>query len=316
MRRFVPLVLAAAAVLALLAGTVVLAAGDGPPAFTVGGHSVSQSSMDDELQALAENETLSNLIAQGGGESLSLDPKDARGSVTANLAASWVGLRVAQEVVRQQVARDGLEPTRSDGSEATVLAEQSVGGIEAFGAMPEWFRKRLIARWTAVAILERELIASPTPALVAAAAAECPSGRYVAHIVVDSQLAAEAIKDQLDAGVDFAQLATSNSTDPGAAENSGYYGCLDGLADAVEPFLSAATTQPIGVVSDPVETEFGFHLILVTDQPTSSELASVAVVSVLDTATNDKDVTVDPRYGTWDRANGQVLPPGVANAAG
>ncbi len=313
MRRFVPLVLAGAVVLALLAGTVVLAAGDGPPAFTVGGHSVSQPSIDDELKALAENETLKALIDQSGSEPFSLTPN---GSVTAGLAASWVGLRIAQEIVRQQVEREGLEPTRADRIEATMLAESAVGGIEAFGEMPEWFRKRLIARWTAVAILERELIAAPTPALVEAAAAECPSGRYVSHILVDTQLAAEAIKGQLDAGVDFAQLAISNSTDSSSAETGGYYGCLDGLSGAVEPFLEAATTQPIGVVSDSVETEFGFHLIVVTDQPTSAELASVAVGSVLQTATQDKDVAVDPRYGAWDRANGQVLPPGVTSAAG
>lgn len=316
MRRFLPLALAGAAVVALLAGTVVLAAGDGPPAFTVGGHSVSRPSVDDELQALAENKPLRRLIEESGGESLSLDPKDPGGSVTANLSASWVGLRIAQEVVRQEVQRRGLKPTRADRIEATTLAEEAVGGTEAFGAMPEFFRKALIARWTDVAILERELIASPTPALVEAAAAECPTGRYVSHILVDTELSAEAIKGQLDAGADFAEAAASNSTDPGSAENGGYYGCLDGLADAVEPFLNAATTQPIGVVSDPVATEFGFHLILVTDQPTSAELASVAVVSVLETATQDKAVKVDPRYGVWDRPNGQVLPPGAANAAG
>ncbi len=313
MRRFIPLVLAGAVVLALVVGTVVLAAGDGPPAFTVGGHSVSQPSIDDELEALAENEILQGLIEQSGSEPFTLTDE---GSVTANLAASWVGLRIAQEIVRQRVEREGLESTRADEIEATTLAESAVGGIEAFGAMPEWFRKRLITRWTAVAILQRELIAAPTPALVEAAAAECPSGRYVSHILVESQLAAEAIKGQLDAGVDFAELAVSNSTDAGSAETGGYYGCLDGLAGAVEPFLAAATTQPIGVVSDPVETEFGFHLILVTDQPTSAELASVAVVSVLETATRNTAVEVDPRYGTWDRANGQVLPPGVTSAAG
>ncbi|MSO78905.1 MAG: hypothetical protein EXQ79_04790 [Acidimicrobiia bacterium] len=315
MRRIIPFALAGAAALALLAGTIVLAAGDGPPAFTVGGHSVSQPSVDDELKALAENETLSALVEQSGSEPFA---STKHGSVTANLAASWVGLRIAQEIVRQEVERRGLEATRADESEATTLAEQAVGGIEAFGAMPKWFQMRLFERWTAVAILERELIAAPTPELVAAAAAACPTGRYVSYILVDSQLAAEAIKSQLDNGAEFAALAAAaaaNSTDTGSAQSGGYYGCLDGLS-TVSPFLAAATDQPIGVVSDPVETEFGFHLILVTDQPTSAELSSVAIGSVLASATRNKGVTVDPRYGTWDRANGQVLPSGVTSAAG
>jgi hypothetical protein len=315
MRRFLPLVLAGAVAVALVVGAVVLAAGDGPYASTVAGHAGSQRTVDDELDALANNSVLvrgtQRLAAQNpNAEQLSR----SRGSISVGYGTGWVSLAVAQEIVRLRVHRQGLEPTKADRAEAKVLAEQAVGGPAAYAAFPAWFRAAVVDRWTAVAMLERKLVAAPTPALLAAAAAQCPSGRYVAHILVGDRATADSLKAQLDAGGDFVQLAAANSIDTDSSASGGYYGCLDGLSGAVEPFLTTATTQPIGVVSDPVKTELGFHLILVTDAPSSSDLASLAVTTILQTPAPGTNVVVDPRYGTWDRKNGQVLPPVVPGA--
>ena len=130
----------------------------------------------------------------------------------------------------------------------------------------------------------------------------------MAHILVSSQAEAVAIAGQLAAGADFATLARQHSIDGGSAVQGGELGCLDNQ-QFVTGFEQAAQTQPIGQVSAPVQTQFGFHLILVRDQPQTADLESLALGDVLGLA-RGAQVTLDPRYGTWDRRNGRVGPAG------
>ncbi len=309
MKRLIPLV-AALAVLAVVGGAVALAlTNDGPKAFTVEGRSVSQRSVDDELRALAENVALHNAVVQSGAPALS----QTRGSILSEVSAGWVGLIVSQEVAAAEVAAQGLHASANDRARGEQLATESVGGADIFTTLPQWFQDRLVARWQRVAVLEDRLIANPTSALQEGVAANCPSGRYVSHILVATLNEATAIKSALDAGGDFAKVAGSSSTDSGSASAGGALGCLDG-ANFVEPFATAAKTQPIGVVSDPVETEFGFHLLLVTDQPSDADYQQLALEVVL-AGSRGVAVDLDPRYGIWDRRTGQVVAPPVRGVA-
>lgn len=298
-------VVACVLVVGVVVGAVALALrSDGPSAYSVGNDSFSQQSVDEELRALADNEALDAAIRQSGGEPLATFP----GSIASGTAAGWVGLRVALTGAAQAVERGELDATEDDRDRGKQLAAESVGGQSVFSTLPSWFRDRLVARWTNVAILEREVVADPTPALEAKVAALCPSGRYVSHILVDTETQAAAIKQELERGGDFAEVAASTSKD-GSAADGGRLGCLDGQS-FVEPFATVATNQPVGVVSDPVQTEFGYHLILVTDQPSAADVERVALEEILGRVAR-RQVEVDPRYGTWDRRNGQVVPPVV-----
>ena len=280
---------------------------DGPTAYSVGSTDVSQQSVDEELQALVDNDTLAAAIKQSGGTPLSA----VEGSITAQTGAGWVGLRVALTAAARTVERRGLEATKDDKTRGHQLAVESVGGDAVFATLPAWFQEDLDGRWTSVAILERELIANPTPALRAAVSALCPSGRYVSHILVDTEAQANAIKQAIDRGGDFAEIATASSKD-GSAKDGGQLGCLDGQ-QFVEPFATVAANQPIGVVSDPFQTEFGYHVVLVTDEAPVSATERAALEEVLGRVRGTA-VTVDPRYGVWDRRNGQVVPPPVPGA--
>jgi len=72
------------------------------------------------------------------------------------------------------------------------------------------------------------------------------------------------IKEKLDAGTSFSELAKEYSEDPGSAENGGD---LDWVAvgDMVKPFEDALFAMNKGDVSDVVETQFGLHLIKLED---------------------------------------------------
>ena len=92
-----------------------------------------------------------------------------------------------------------------------------------------------------------------------------PQTEYnAAHILVATAEEAEAIKAELAAGADFAELAKTKSLDTGSGSAGGDLGWF-GLGMMVKPFEDAVVAAKVGEVSGPVQSEFGFHLILVKE---------------------------------------------------
>lgn len=73
------------------------------------------------------------------------------------------------------------------------------------------------------------------------------------------------IKNQLDDGADFAELAKTNSACP-SAQKGGDLGFFTRSGMMTEPFAAAAFKLKVGEISEPVQTEFGFHIIKLTDR--------------------------------------------------
>ncbi len=275
----------------------------GATAYTVKNHSVSQSEVDDELHALATNVAFNRLIKQSNSTPLASQP----GSITSSYTAGWLSLRIAQTFADEQITKHGVHVTANDRANGESLAVQLLGSEQVVNSLPSGFRTALRARFARMAALERVLLENQSSALIDTALAQCPSHRFVSHILVSSLAAAQALKAQLDAGADFATLAAQNSTDSASAARGGELGCFDSQ-QFVAGFQEAAQSQPIGVVSAPVQTQFGFHLILVRDQPGAADLQSVALNQILSLA-KGVQVHVDPRYGIWDARNGRVVAP-------
>ena len=70
------------------------------------------------------------------------------------------------------------------------------------------------------------------------------------------------VKADLENGGDFSALALTYSDDPSAKVNKGDLGYFTGL-QMVQQFEEAAYTLPIGTISDPILTDFGYHIIQV-----------------------------------------------------
>ena len=88
------------------------------------------------------------------------------------------------------------------------------------------------------------------------------------HILVDSEDKAKALKAEIDGGKDFAEVAKANSSD-GSAASGGDLGWF-GLGQMVPEFEAAVTTLEVGLVSEPVKSQFGWHLIKLNEKRDTS----------------------------------------------
>jgi peptidyl-prolyl cis-trans isomerase C len=87
------------------------------------------------------------------------------------------------------------------------------------------------------------------------------------HILVATEVEAKAVIAEIRKGTDFAELAKLKSKDPGAAAEGGDLGYFT-REQMVPEFAEAAFKLEKGQVSEPVKTQFGWHIIKVENKRT------------------------------------------------
>ena len=131
-----------------------------------------------------------------------------------------------------------------------------------------------------------------------------PQTEYsAAHILVNTVEEADALKAKLAEGADFGELAMVSSIDTGSGALGGELGWF-GLGMMVKPFEDAVVTAKVGEVTGPVQSEFGFHLVLVketrvAESPTldqlrdelATEVENAAIQALVDSLTAAAAVT-------------------------
>ncbi|UWQ99585.1 peptidylprolyl isomerase [Rhodobacteraceae bacterium S2214] len=140
--------------------------------------------------------------------------------------------------------------------------------------------------------------------------AESESEFNAAHLLVETLEEAEAAKARIDAGEEFGEVAKEVSTGP-SGPNGGNLGWF-GAGQMVTPFEDAVMAMEVGGVSDPVETQFGFHVINLIEKRVKeapeldavrselmAEVQEAAIQARLAALTEAADI-VTPEEGTID----------------
>lgn len=161
-----------------------------------------------------------------------------------------------QLVVAYLVAERGY----ADGLQDTPEVQERLQQAERRIVRDLWLEQAVGERMddSAVTELYEETLAAAPPAAEEVRAS---------HILVETEDEARALIEQLAAGADFATLAREHSIDP-ASEQGGDLGYFT-AEEMVPPFSEAAfAIEPGNVGEEPVQTEFGWHVIRVEDRRT------------------------------------------------
>jgi peptidyl-prolyl cis-trans isomerase C len=121
------------------------------------------------------------------------------------------------------------------------------------------------------------------------------------HILLETEEAAADLLVELQAGLDFAEAAQEHSTGP-SGPSGGSLGWF-GRGAMVAPFDEAVSAMEVGALSDPVQTQFGWHLIKLNEtraieppafEEVAEELGSVlgsnALIEVIEDLTSEADI--------------------------
>lgn len=90
------------------------------------------------------------------------------------------------------------------------------------------------------------------------------------HILVEDEKTANEVKEKLDNGEDFADLAKKYSKDTANAAKGGELGYFN-KSQMVKEFSDKAFSMKEGEVSEPVKTSYGYHIIKVEDKKDSAK---------------------------------------------
>ena len=117
---------------------------------------------------------------------------------------------------------------------------------------------------------------------------------HASHILVETEDEAKDIRKQLAGGADFAELAKEKSKDPGSGPDGGDLGFF--TKDSMVPeFAEAAFALEPGAISEPVKSQFGWHIIKVEEKrekapPSFDEVKMQIVEMVAQQAQRDEVV--------------------------
>ncbi len=294
-----------------------------PDAASVNGDSIDRSTFDDQLQTYAANEAFLARVSQAGQGAVE---GNGDGTVSADFARQVLQREIVLRVIQQENLARGatVTPEIEAAAREDVIAQF---GLEAFDAFPKSFQDDLVEQNSQVFLLRAGVAGNALDDGELQAVFEEDPSQFsevcAAHILVETEAEADAVADRLANGEDFATVAAEVSLDTGSATSGGNLGCV-ARGVTVPEFEDALFATPEGEISDPVQTEFGFHIIEVLQHnaPTFEAAKPLVLQRVLadsnegfNTVLNDAlaaaDVSVDPRYGRWNPSLNIVVADGL-----
>jgi peptidyl-prolyl cis-trans isomerase C len=185
-------------------------------------------------------------------------------------------LALAAGELDQQFAKLPPEQRRAAALSATIeidlMSDKAVE--EGLDKDPDFVKRMAFLKQRALhaAMIDKEVSAKITDEEIRArydkeVSATKPTNEvHARHILVKTKEEAEDIVKQLDAGADFEKLANEHTTDPSGKTSGGDLGYF-GAGQMVPEFEKAAFALEIGqYTKEPVQTQFGWHIIKVEDK--------------------------------------------------
>lgn len=315
---------ALAALFSALALALAACGGIGSPtaAATVGGEEIPISTLESRFETISDNPQFAQQLEGDEG-----------GGLRAQIQAQILTELIDAELVEQGAAELGVEIDEEDIAEQRAELAEQVGGEEA---LEQAIEQQGLADEDVEALL-RELTYRDAVTTHLVGEEEITDADVEAHfeehreeyeraearhILVETEEEAEEVLERLEDGEDFAELAEEVSTDEGSAAQGGDLGEF-GRGQMVPAFEQAVFEEAeVGEVYGPVESDFGFHVVEVTERETPElaevedeireELASGEEVEVFDEwlvqRREQTEITVNPQFGEWDPETGQVVP--------
>jgi parvulin-like peptidyl-prolyl isomerase len=302
-------------------------------AATVNGLGISHKAINQDLADLSANPQYVQLVNQGSSGPVA---GSTPGTYNKSFVAALLDQQIRFEIIRQKLVASHVRPDARQLAAARTSIDQTFpAGI--FAAFPARYRTLLAAQQAEsdafVKVVTDSLTGDDVSTYYQSHLNDYATDACVRHILiadkgsgdqidfVASLADARKVKGQLDAGGDFAGVARQYSTDNqgatgGSAAQGGTLsgsrpdGCLSSadLKQLVTEFSQAVVSLPVNVVSDPVKSPFGYHLIEVTkrtieplDTPVTTDIDTRIAGQRLNQLIAQAKVSVDPALGTFDR---------------
>jgi len=276
---------------------------------------IDRSEFERELKTLSDNKQL-----QAGENGVSGAGKH---TIDTRLTATWLNFIIQDRIITHEFDQRRLKVTPVHIEEAKAQLSAQFRSDQVVNAFPKWFLDRMTERNARAVAL--------ASALSGVDFSEDSLRKYyeehkadfsencVSHILVRSKAEADTVLSRLKGGEDFAALAKQASADKGSAAKGGALDCSPKGAFVPE-FDQAASELPVGEPSDPVQTQYGFHILLVRERkdiPYDSAKEQVRALLNAETQNAYRQflvqgltsarITIDKRYGTFEApAPGQV----------
>ena len=268
-------------------------------AAVVDGAEITQQQFQDTLTALAANT-----------EETGIQEDFATGSVAGETGRNVLGGLVRATASEQYLAANGESVTDADREAAQ-------------GSLPNW--QQDLPSDVSDLVLDFQASGAARSRIAAGDAQEryeeSPSDLGVVcvrHIVVNTEEEAQDVLTELEGGADFADLAAQRSIEPAAASTGGALPdpqtgapCLSTAAavQSLDPaFVAGATAAVPGEPTEPVQSSFGWHVILARPySEVEDSVLSIYGARLFAQYLQSADVSVDPRYGRWDAESGSIV---------
>ncbi len=229
-----------------------LKGGDGKTVATVNGTAISLGEYTREATAARDE------MVDGGVDIASTEGK----AQLKEMYSQVLEQLIVQEIVRQGAKAQGIAVSDDDVKKELDKLTAQQGGEEG---LKKAMDAQGLTREDLNSLIRDRLSANQLADLLTKDLPTTGEQIHARHILVKTEDEAKKVKERLAAGEDFAAVARDVSTDPGGKSNGGDLGWL-AKGQTVPAFEDAAFALPLKKVSDPVQSQFGYHIIEVLEK--------------------------------------------------